>query len=90
MEHFPIYCVATEAHKRQLAMDRAGRRQRLQSETAEEREARLQNEGELVEGGVLHLRLPNSERHASLDRRGRRRANAESRLTQRHSSLFCQ
>ena len=48
-------------------MDRAGRRERVGSETAEEREARLQHGGQLVEGGVLHRRLRNSERHASLD-----------------------
>ena len=34
------------------------------SQTAEEREARLQYGEELVEGGVLHRRLQNSERHA--------------------------
>ena len=57
----------TEPHKRQLAMDRAGRRQHCASETAEEREARLYHVGELVERSVLHWRLPNSKRHASLD-----------------------
>ena len=57
----------TEAHKQHLAMDGAERRQRLASETAEEREARLNHGEELVEGSILHRRLPNSERHASLD-----------------------
>ena len=55
----------TEAHKRQLAMERTGTRQRLALETAEGREVRLHHGGELVEGGVLHRRRPNSERHAS-------------------------
>ena len=57
----------TEAHKRQLSMDRAGRRQCLASETAEEWEAHLNHGVELVEGHVLHWRLRNSERHTSLD-----------------------
>ena len=45
-------------------MDTAGRKQRLVSETAEERESRLHHGGELVEGSVL---LRNRERHASVD-----------------------
>ena len=39
--HYSWMATYTEAHKRHLAMDGAGRRQRLASETAEEREARL-------------------------------------------------
>ena len=65
--HYSWMATYTEAHKRHLAMDGAGRRQRLASETAKEREARLHHGEELVEGSILHRRLPNSERHASLD-----------------------
>ena len=46
-------------------MDRAERRQRLASETAEELEARLHHGGELVEGGVLH-RAPHADTGRSL------------------------
>ena len=63
----------TEAHKQQLAMDRAGRRQHLASQTAKEWQECLDHGEELVECGGLHRRLLNSE---SPRRRGRRRANA--------------
>ena len=46
----------TKAHERQPVVDRAGSRQCLASQTAEEREASLHHGGELVESSVLHRR----------------------------------
>ena len=51
--------------RERMAMDRAERRQRLASETAEELEARLHHGGELVEGSVLH-RAPHADTGRSL------------------------
>ena len=68
--------------ERQLAMERAGTRQRLALETPEGREVRLHHGGELVEGGVLHRRLPNSERHASSTSLATQSKRAKCRLTQ--------
>ena len=78
-----FWMFTTTNSKRQLAMDTAGRRQRLASETAEEQEGRLEHGGELVEGGVLHRRLRNSERR-DVDVspcRGRRRATQKRSFT---------
>ena len=79
----------TEAHKRQLELVEGSV---SASETTEEREVRLHHGGELVQGGAVSCIgdcRTARDTHLSMSWATQSK-RAKSRLTQLHSSLFCQ